>query len=159
MYYTDYISSRIYSVAIYLYISTPISPSLPLTGRAAPSALPAGGALSPQSPREWRPLLAAAIRALLRSAPPSCSAGAFAHLPIPHTWWPWQQRQAGSHRSAPTLVRGCFAFIMIGTNLHKVNRQQSLCGDYHLTHGETAGRSPDFLAGWPASGVDPWTQS
>jgi len=118
MYYTDYISSRIYSVAIYLYISTPISPPLPLTGRTAPNASPAHTALplpsaarsrprplaspaveapSPQSPREGRPPprlpvlpLAAAHRALLRSAPPSCSVGAFepptdtAHRPAAH---------------------------------------------------------------------------
>ena len=106
MYYTDYISSRTYSVAIYLYISTPISPPLPLTGRAAQARhllirhfpyLP----LRVPDPARWLHLLskrrlltptrrattsAAAHRTFLRSAPPSCSVGACEHhIPIPHT--------------------------------------------------------------------------
>ncbi len=57
-------------------------------------------------------------------------------LPIPHTdpprtitrgqllrpWWPWQQRQTGSHRSAPARVRGCLTPIIIEVSARKVNR-------------------------------------
>ncbi|GEM_PF-2694884 len=158
MYYTDYISSRIYSVAIYLYISTPISPPLPLTGRTAPNApsahtalplpsaarsrprplaSPAVEAPSPHSPREGRPPPRLPIALFYAQLHRLVALALLSLLPISHTdplrtiacaqllrpWWPWQQRQAGSHQPAPARVRGCLTPIIIEINARKVNKQ------------------------------------
>jgi len=128
----------------------PISPPLPLTGRAAPNAPPAHTALplpsaarsrphplaspaveapSPHSPREGRPSPRLPIALFYAQLHRLVALALLSLLPIPHTdplrtiacgqllrpWWPWQQRQAGSHQPAPPRVglsyRGSLAFL------------------------------------------------
>ena len=95
--------------------------------RGAVSSLPREGRPSPRLPIA---LFYAQLHRLVALAPLSL-------LPIPHTdplraiacgqllrpWWPWQQRQTGSHRSAPARIRGCLTPIIIEVSARKVNKQ------------------------------------